>query len=119
MNSPPDPLESALETYRLATPPQPESIQHEVWRRIAHAETVSAVEFLPWWRRLENVFAHPAFASAFVAACLLLGLFLAEMRLTHLERARTAALEESYRQLVDPLLTATHLPRAQPAIHRP
>ncbi len=119
MNSTPDPLESALEALRLATPPQPESVQREVWRRIAHGEQAGQSIDLPWWRRLESAFTHPAFATAFVAACLLLGLFLAEVRLTHLERERTAALEQSYLQLIDPLLNATNLPRAQPAVHRP
>jgi len=114
-----DPLDAAVHALREATPPQPESVQQEVWRRIAHAEPTPSPSVLPWWRRLEAAFAHPAFATAFVAACLLLGLFLAEVRLNHLHRERTVSLERSYLQLIDPLLNATDLPRAQPALHRP
>lgn len=121
MNHPPDPLDTALEALRTSTPTQPESVQHEVWRRIAHGAQADPgeAEAQPWWRRLEAAFARPAFAAAFVAACLLLGLFLAEMRLTRLQAERTAALEQSYLRLVDPLFRTTDTPRAQPAVHRP
>lgn len=122
MNTPPDPLDAALEALRVSTPPQPESVQREVWRRIAHGEQSAVPETMPWWHRLEAAFARPAFAAAFVAACLLLGLFLAEMRVTRLQAERTAALEQSYLRLVDPLLRAQDnhsARRAQPAVLRP
>lgn len=119
MSSPPDPLDAALQALSAATPRQPDSVLREVWRRIAHAESAHPLRNQSWWQRIETAFAHPAFATAFVAACLLLGLFLAEVRLNRAHHARTAALERSYLQLVDPLLTATNLPRAEPARHRP
>ena len=122
MNTTPDPLDDALEALRVRTPAQPDSVQAEVWRRIAHGERAAPVEEMPWWHRLEVAFTRPAFAAAFLAACLLLGLFLAEMRLTRLQTERTAALEESYLRLIDPMFriaAETDAPRAQPAIHRP
>lgn len=119
MNTPHDPLQSALEALRASTPAQPESVQHEVWRRIAHGEHTAPAEPLPWWHAIESAFARPAFAAAFIAACLLLGLFLAEVRLTRIQAERTAALERSYLSLVDPLFRATDSPRAQPAVLRP
>jgi hypothetical protein len=119
MNTPHDPLESALEALRTSAPAQPESVQREVWRRIAHGEHAAPAEPLPWWHRLEAAFSRPAFAAAFVAACLLLGLFLAEMRLTRLHAQRTAALEQSYLSLIDPTFRAADQPRAQTAVHRP
>ena len=120
MNHAPDPLDAAFEALRSSTPPQPESVQFEVWRRIAHGEQVATVENLPWWRRLEITFARPAFAAAFVAACLLLGLFLAEVRLTRLQAERTAALEANYLRLVDPLFrTSDTAARPQTAVLRP
>lgn len=119
MNHTPDPLDAALEALRASTPTQPESVQHEVWRRIAHGENATPAAPLPWWHRLEAAFARPAFAAAFVAACLLLGLFLAEMRLTRLQAERTAALEQSYLRLVDPLFRSPDSPRAQQAVLRP
>lgn len=119
MSTPNDPLDSALESLRLAAPAQPETVRHEVWRRIAHAEQ-AAGEAQPWWHRLESAFARPAFAATFVAACLLLGLFLAEIRLTRLQAERTAALEASYLRLIDPLFDASGLaPVAQNTPVRP
>ena len=57
-----------------------------------------------WWARLESVFAQPSFAVAFVTACLLFGLFLAEVRLSRLQADRSAQLAGSYLRLVAPLL---------------
>ena len=94
-------------------------MQQEVWRRLAHAEHAQALRTQRGWWRIEAAFAHPAFATVFVAACLLLGLFLAEVRLSRAHHERTAALERSYLQLIDPLLSATHLPRAESAAHQP
>jgi hypothetical protein len=119
MHNTPDPLDAAFEVLRTSTPAQPESVQHEVWRRIAHGEGTSPAETVPWLHRLETVFARPAFAAVFVAACLLLGLFLAEVRLTRLQAERTAALEQGYLRLIDPFFSASESPRAQPAVHRP
>ena len=117
MSSPSDPLGSALEALREATPPQPHSVQTEVWRRLAHTESPPAPSVLSWRLRIETAFGNPAFAMAFVAASLLLGLFLAEVRLNRLHGERSAALVQSYLQLIDPLLSAKSLPRAQPNLH--
>lgn len=122
MNSAPDPLDSALEALRQGTPSQPESVQHEVWRRIAHGEQAAQAETLHWWTRVETAFARPAFAAAFVAACVLLGLFLAEVRVARLQAERTAALEQNYLRLVDPLFHESRErdeARVQPAVLRP
>lgn len=112
MNPVPDPLEDALERLRRDVPLQPESVRAEVWRRIARAEGPAAVGE-PWWRRLEAAFRRPAFAAALVAASVLLGLFLAEVRLNRLHHDRTAALEREYLLLLDPLASAPDLPRAR------
>jgi len=58
----------------------------EVWRRIAAVE--SRVERPGLFARMEAAFARPSFVVAFVAACMLLGLFLAEMRLSRLHAER-------------------------------
>ena len=42
----------------------------------------------------------------FIASCALLGLFLAEVRLNHMQRERGEQLARSYLQLIDPLMTA-------------
>jgi len=119
MNSPQDPLDAMLDTLHASTPAQPESVQQEVWRRIAHGDQTASDACVPWWHRLEAAFSRPAFAATFVAACLLLGLFLAEVRLTRAQAERTAALEQSYLRLVDPLFRESDTHRVQPAVHRP
>jgi hypothetical protein len=118
MTPAPDPLEAALEALRRETPVQPESVRAEVWRRIALAEAAARLRE-PWWRRLEAAFVRPAFAVAFVAASLLLGLFLAEIRVSRLREARTVMLEREYLELLDPLASAPNLPRAQPRVSPP
>ncbi len=65
-------------------------------------------------QRLDAAFARPSFASAFVAACVLLGLFLAEARLTRIHAAQGAQLARSYLQLIDPLLAASQDTHPQP-----
>ena len=50
------------------------------------------------------MFSRPSFAVAFVAACMLLGLFLAEVRLSRLQAERSAQLAQSYLRLIDPLM---------------
>jgi len=60
-----------------------------------------------WWARMEVAFARPSFAAAFVIACVLLGLFLAEARISRLQAERSAQLAKSYLRLIDPLLRET------------
>ena len=73
----------------------------EVWQRIRAAE---GADLRAGWReRLEAMFAQPSFAVAFVTACVLLGLFLAELRLSRLQADRNAQLARSYVSLIDPL----------------
>lgn len=102
MQPPNDPLDNLLERLRRATPTQPGRIGPEVWRRIADGE--ASAPGAPWFVRLELVFSRPSFAATFVAACMLLGLFLAEIRLSHAQAERTARIEQNYVRLIDPLL---------------
>jgi hypothetical protein len=103
MNPPPDPLDPLLDRWS-EIPEPPRQLSSEVWRRIAQAE---APERSTGWRMIiESWFARPPFAVMFVASCALLGLFLAELRVNHLQRARSEQIARSYLQLIDPLLTA-------------
>jgi hypothetical protein len=101
----PDPLDPLLERWR-ETPPAPpsESLYHEVWRRIADAETSTEPTFLA---RLECMFGRASFACAFVVACMLLGLFLAEVRVSRQQARRNVELAQAYVHLIDPLLEPT------------
>ena len=117
MPKPEDPLDSMLENWRSAPPPLAESVTPEVWRRIAAGEAGLRPP-LGWRERIEEIFSRPSFAITFVAACLLLGLFVAEVRVSRLESARSAQLAKSYLQLIDPLLAGDPAKTA-PSASRP
>lgn len=104
MNPPPDPLDRLLDRW-TETPEPPPHLRTEVWRRIAEAETAAARRGGAW-ATIEGWFARPPFATMFVVSCALLGLFLAEVRVSHLQREHSEQLARSYLQLIDPLLTA-------------
>jgi len=102
-----DPLDPLLDRWRSEIPPASASadLPREVWRRIADAE-VSALE--PGLiARIESVFQRPSFAFAFIAACTLFGLFLAEIRVSRQQAQRNLQLAQAYVQLIDPLLQET------------
>ncbi len=100
MNQPVDPLDELLNRC-AAAPEPPAQLAASVRRRLA-APPVAAPS--TWAARLDLVCARPSFAAAFIAACLLLGLFLAEARLTRWHAARGAEMARNYVQLIDPLL---------------
>ncbi|MDB6115787.1 MAG: hypothetical protein JWQ62_2732 [Lacunisphaera sp.] len=105
MATPPDPLDSLLDRWS-GTPAPPPRLSAEVWQRIARAE--ARPNATPaWWVAVEAWFARPPFAVLFIASCALLGLYLAEVRVNHLESERSAQLARSYLQLIDPLLALT------------
>lgn len=104
MTTPPDPLDPLLD--RWGEIPEPSSrLKSEVWQRIALLEN-NAAKPAGWRAALESWFARPSFAVMFVASCALLGLYLAEVRVNHLQRDRNEQLARSYLQLINPLLTA-------------
>ena len=102
MNPPPDPLDPLLDRWS-ETPEPPARLSAEVWHRIALTENAPG-EPAGWWSTVESWFARPSFAVMFIASCALLGLFLAELRVNHLQRERSEQLARSYLQLIDPLL---------------
>lgn len=106
-----DPLDELLERSRRDIPPQPGSVSPEVWRRIEAAETKRP---RGWLEQLHGVFARPSFSVTFVAACMLLGLFLAEVRSSRLQAERSVQLAQSYLRLIDPLLGEKDAPTRSP-----
>jgi len=104
MHPPFDPLDALLDRWN-ETPEPPANLTPEVWRRVAVME--SRAEKPGFLARVEAMFARPSFAVAFVAACMLLGLFLAEIRLSRLEAERSTQLAQSYLRLIDPLIDQT------------
>jgi hypothetical protein len=104
MKAPLDPLDPLLDRWS-ETPEPPPRLSAEVWRRIAQAEHPAPASE-SWWAGIEAWFSRPPFAAMFLVSCALLGLFLAEVRVSHLQRERSEQLARSYLQLIDPLLTA-------------
>jgi hypothetical protein len=101
MPPPTDPLDSLLNRWQ-ESPEPPSHLTTEVWRRIAVVDNRAEQPGL--FARIEAVFARPSFAITFVAACMLLGLFLAEVRLARLHEERGAQIAQSYLRLIDPLM---------------
>jgi len=104
MNTPPDPLDPLLDRWSEMPEPPPR-LAAEVWHRISLTEG-EPDQAAGWWAVVESWFARPPFAVVFVTCCALFGLFLAEVRVNHLQRERSEQLARSYLQLIDPLLTA-------------
>ncbi len=101
MPPPHDPLDSLLDRWR-ETPEPPSHLTTEVWRRIAVVD--SRMEKPGLLARIETAFMRPSFAIAFVTSCMLLGLFLAEVRLARLHAERGVQIAQSYLKLIDPLM---------------
>lgn len=100
MNNPQDPLDSLLDRWGRSTP-ESERIEPEVWRRIAVDDTADHPGI---FERIRIVFSRPSFSIAFAAACILFGLFLVQLRISHREARRNVELAQNYLRLVDPLL---------------
>ncbi|MGH7997203.1 MAG: hypothetical protein ACREFX_12730 [Opitutaceae bacterium] len=104
-----DPLDSLLR--RCGEPPEaPAGLEERVFRRIANRRHSEG-----WLARIDRVFGRPSFAAAFVAGCVLLGLFTAEVRVARAQARHTVRLERSYLELVDPMLEAAGNPAASGA----
>ncbi len=106
MNEPKDPLDSLLDCWGDTTPKPSDHLEAETWRRIAHAATFATESggrhgLLAC---IEAAFSRPSFTVAFVAACVLLGLFLAESRVSHLQEERSRHVVQNYLRLIDPLV---------------
>lgn len=101
---PPDPLDPLLDRWSDVPDPSPR-LAATVWQRIATGQEQPG-HATGWWLTLQDWFGRPAFATGFVVGCALVGLFMAELRVSHLQRERSAQLARSYLSLIDPLLNA-------------
>ncbi len=101
MHSPPDHLDPLLERWRALAPKLETPLTPDVWRRIRTARGEERPGLLA---ALGAAFARPSFAVAFVTACVLAGLFVAELRVSRLQAERNVQLARSYVRLIDPLL---------------
>jgi hypothetical protein len=98
--TPREPLDELLARWNPPPGVMPD-LRAEIRRELARAR---AVDRGTWFSRLDSAFSRPSFAIAFISACVLLGLFLAEARVTQLHARYGAQVARSYVQLIDPLL---------------
>ncbi len=101
-NPQPDPIDSLFERARHCAPEPAENLESTVWRRIAAAET--PVKRSGIFARIEAIFARPSFTAAFVVGCVLLGLLLAETRVSQMQAKRSVQFVQSYLRQIDPQL---------------
>lgn len=99
---PDDPLHSLFERSRELAPEPSEQLESMVWRRLAAVETPVVRRSL--FATIEAMFARPSFTAAFVVGCILLGLFLAETRVSQLQARRSAQFVQTYLREIDPQL---------------
>ena len=108
--NPDDPLDSALKTSASQPVPEFSSLRREVWRRLAAERKEPAAPRLI--ERIEAIFRQPAFSAAFVAACLLCGLFVAEVRASRATAKHNQRLVRDYAKWIDPRIAS---PKEAPA----
>lgn len=101
MNSP-DSLERLFTAWKDEVTPSVPSVATDVRRRLRVLDEKRRPRFR--LTQIEAAFSRPSFATAFITACVLLGLFLAEVRITYRENDRAARIEQNYLRLIDPLL---------------
>jgi hypothetical protein len=101
---PDDPLDPLLDRWSSTPAPSPR-LNAEVWQRIATGQSAGDRVVRGPWATFEAWLERPVFAVGFVAACALMGLFLAEVRVGQVQRDRNSQLARSYLQLIDPLVS--------------
>lgn len=101
---PEDPLDPLLDRWSSTPSPSPR-LATEVWQRLATSKGRLDRD-QGAWAAMAAWLERPVFAVGFVAACALLGVFLAEIRIGNVQRERNAQLARSYLQLIDPLVNA-------------
>ena len=98
-----DPLDSLFERWRDAAPEPSDELESAVWRRLAAHENPS-IRRGGFFASIEAIFARPSFTAAFVVGCVLLGLLLAETRVSQMQAKRSVQFVQSYLRQIDPQL---------------
>ena len=95
-----DELDALFEQWQdvSATDPQ---LKHRVWTRIAAGDTRQSQALPDWLERLLGILSQPLGATAFVAASVVCGILIAEMRVNRVKSIRTEELAQNYIQLIE------------------
>ena len=114
----PDPLDPLFSQWRAAAPEPADDLETRVWRRLAAKAGPSPVH-AGLLDGIEAMFARASFTTAFVVACVLLGLFLAETRVSRLQAQRSSEFVLSYLRQIDPQFNAAVISADSPPPARP
>jgi len=115
---PPDSLDPLFSQLRATAPAPTDDLESRVWRRLAGKEN-RPPERDGLLAGIEALFARTSFTAAFVVACILFGLFLAETRVSGLQSKRSSEFVLSYLRQIDPQFNATTVSAVPPPSARP
>lgn len=100
-------LERDLELWKDVEIEHPR-LAARVWSRVANEDNEPA-RLPTFFNLVQSLLSRPVYATAFVVACVLSGLLLAELRVAQRQVERGDQLAESYKQVIDPLIKDTYL----------
>lgn len=97
-----DELDVLLDQWRNTPEPDPH-IKQRIWARIAAQDGAMTGRSRPgpWLVRAFKLLSQPLGASAFLALCILLGIAMAEFRISKLQKDRTEELARNYMALIE------------------
>ncbi len=93
-------LDSLLEQWRNVPASDPQ-LKHRVWTRIAAEDSRKAHSLPNWLSPLLEIISKPLGATAFVAASIVCGILIAELRLDRSSSIQKEELAQNYIQLIE------------------
>ena len=93
-------LDTLLDQWQDVPEPDPQ-LKHHVWTRIAAGADKKSKAAPDWLSQLFDILSRPLGAMAFVAASVVCGVFVAELRLNRESSIRTEELARNYIQLIE------------------
>lgn len=93
-------LDSLLGQWQDVPASDPQ-LKHRVWTRIAAEDSRKAPSFPHWLSPLMEITSKPLGAMAFVAASIVCGILIAELRLDRGSSIQTEELAQNYIQLIE------------------
>ncbi len=93
-------LDFLLRKWKNAPASDPQ-LKQRVWTRIAAEDSRKAQSYRHWLSPLLEIISKPLGATAFVAASIVCGILIAELRLDRSSSIRTKELAQNYIQLIE------------------
>lgn len=95
-----DELDALLDQWQDVPEVDPQ-LKHHVWTRIAADDSSDRPSVPHWIQRAIDLLSNPLGATAFVAASVAVGIFMAELRVSQSQSSRTQELAQNYIQLIE------------------